>query len=92
MSKQFLNPIQSTVLALRHNGRKATEHADEDVSSLYEHLYGYDPIRVVSNRIDRRKPKADPKDSAAENPRLNIINPLTNYAVMEIASEETPNA
>ncbi len=77
--KQILHNMEPTIWALRKNG-----HKEEEVqSSLYEHLFGYDPIKVNGKEEAIRK-------GSAENPGLNIINPKTNFALVEIASDLPP--
>jgi hypothetical protein len=75
---------EPTIWALRKNPRAANEAAIGD-HSLYEHLFGYDPIRMItgvrSNQVEDSVP------TSAENPNLNILNAGTNFAVMEMASE-----
>ena len=82
---------EPTIWALRKNPRAQTVTASTDDPTLYEHLFGYDPISLL-----RRQSKADTADmdagaTSAENPNLNIINPETNYAVMELASDLEPD-
>lgn len=89
MGQSFELITEPTIWALRKNTRKAGDAAP----TLYEHLYGYDPIKVVRNTVD-----ATPEDEeavrkgSAENPGLNIIAPSTNFTVMELASDEPSNA
>jgi len=82
---QLLKSVEPTIWALRKKG-KAEENT---VPSLYEHLYGYDPIRVLSeSQAASTDAKETIRKGSAQNPNLNIINPATNYAAMEIASDE----
>lgn len=85
---QVFKSVEPTIWALRKNGIKQD---DQDEGSLYEHLYGYDPIRVLPvNRAP--DPKAHIRKGSAENPELNILAPKTNFIVMELASEDQSNA
>lgn len=80
---QLLKNVEPTIWALRKNS-KAEENA---IPSLYEHLYGYDPIRVMPvNKISDKKEAI--RKGSAENPNLNILNPGTNFMVRELASED----
>lgn len=84
MQKQpsgFPLPAEPTIWALRKKG--ILESEETSVPSLYEHLFGYDPIQLVV------KPETIRKGSA-ENPALNIINPQTNFTLVEIASDMKP--
>ena len=86
---QVFKTVEPTIWALRKNGVKQDE--EQDVGTLYEHLYGYDPIRVMPlNRIAGDKKNI--RKGSAENPELNIIAPQTNFIVMELASEDPSNA
>ena len=80
---QLLKSVEPTIWALRKNGRQKD---DESKGTLYEHLYGYDPIRVLRPDIANGQQETIHKGSA-ENPNLNILNAETNFAVMELASE-----
>lgn len=80
---QLLKSVEPTIWALRKNGRQKHDGAD---GTLYEHLYGYDPIRVLRPDAANGREEAIHKGSA-ENPNLNILNAETNFAVMELASE-----
>ncbi len=82
---QLLKSVEPTIWALRKKGK--TEQTV--VPSLYEHLYGYDPIKVI---LDNAPVETDPAPTSAENPKLNILNPATNFAAMEIASDEPSKA
>lgn len=76
---------EPTIWALRKNPRAVHEAAGDD-HSLYEHLFGYDPIRMITGG-----PAAeDAAPTSAENPNLNILNAGTNFAVVELASEMEP--
>jgi hypothetical protein len=82
---QLLKYTEPTIWALRKQGQKAEEAETEAQSTLYEHLMGYDPIRVV------RPPEAKQnfiRKSSAENPKLNILNPATNFALIDLSSSE----
>lgn len=91
-----LKPTQPTIWALRRNVRvqdnqpPSADIPETPVSAgtLYEHLFGYDPIRVLG---EHAAPK--PMDAAvtAENPKLNILNPQTGFLVREIASDDPVN-
>lgn len=79
---------EPTIWALRKNTRAAAISTPEE-HTLYEHLFGYDPISLV-----RRSPAETPDAAAtsAQNPKLNILNSGTNFAVMELASDLEPEA
>jgi hypothetical protein len=82
--------VEPTIWALRKNGLRV-EQNDSDISSLYEHLYGYDPIRLTSMPAKMQNSQEHSiRRGSAENPGLNIINPMTNFAVMEIAADLPP--
>ena len=81
---QLLKSVEPTIWALRKNAKKK----EDGISTLYEHLYGYDPIRVIVNP-ETDEPEQAIRKGSAENPHLNIINPETNFTVMELASEDT---
>jgi hypothetical protein len=81
---QVFKSVEPTIWALR---KKGVRQDDEAVGSLYEHLYGYDPIRVLPvNRVQDGKEHI--RKGSAENPELNIINPTTNFIAMQIASDD----
>ena len=82
---QLLKSVEPTIWALRKNTKKK-----DDPATLYEHLYGYDPIRVA--RPDQDGQEEAIRKGSAENPNLNIINPVTNFMVMELASEDDQKA
>lgn len=90
MANNVQKSTEPTIWALRRQGL-LDERASTHIPSLFEHLYGYDPIRVLG------KLSADPTErealnkGAATNPRLNIIDPETRFAVSEIASELPPD-
>lgn len=77
-------PPEPTIWALRKNPRAANEAAADD-HSLYEHLFGYDPIRMITGAAQNHMEDTAP--TSAENPNLNILNARTNFAVVELASE-----
>ena len=89
-----LKPTQPTIWALRRNVQASAQdnhvEAPEPTGSLYEHLFGYDPIRVL-NRYDAPRVEASAPVSA-DNPNLNILNSQTNFLVMELASEDVSKA
>lgn len=76
---------EPTIWALRKNPHNGNSPKGND-HSLYEHIFGYDPISLL------RSPDRPSEDKAgatsAANPQLNIINPETNFAVMELVSED----
>jgi len=78
---------EPTIWALRKNVAATRQDNVAPVErSLYEHIYGYEPIRVTrDNEETIRK-------GSAENPGLNIINPATNFVAVQIASEDLPKA
>ncbi len=81
---QLLKSVEPTIWALRKNAKKK----EDSISTLYEHLYGYDPIRVARPEVADEPEQAIRKGSA-ENPNLNILNSGTNFMVMELASEDS---
>ncbi len=86
----FRPSYEPTIWALRRNVRATKQNNTPQTTptdTLYEHLFGYDPIRVMKDR-ERFE---DIHKGSAENPQLNIINPVTNFTVMELASEEEPS-
>ncbi len=87
-----LRATEPTIWALRKN--TSNQNATKSPSgTLYEHLFGYDPIRLTPvgdmGRISTDNTDEIHKGSA-ENPQLNIINAKTNFAAMEIASDLPP--
>lgn len=83
--KQSLQTVEPTIWALRKHGVK--NHAEhEPAPTLHEHLFGYDPIKL------QHKPGTPEtvRRGSAENPALNIINPKTNFTLIEIASDLPP--
>lgn len=80
---QSLKYTEPTIWALRKNAVK--DEPVEQTGSLYEHLFGYDPIKV---QAPANKMEGKIRRGSAENPALNIINPATNFLVMEIVSED----
>lgn len=81
---QLLSP-EPTIWALRKNTRKEDEGRAES-GTLYEHIFGYDPIRINNANGDNDAIQK----GCSENPKLNLINPQTNFAVVEIASDLPP--
>lgn len=80
---------EPTIWALRKNVRGTKQN--NDPAALYEHIYGYDPIKVM--RGDEEKTtRENVRKGSAENPSLNIINPQTNFLVREIVSDDPSNA
>ena len=82
---KLLKSVEPTIWALRKNAKKKKD----DPATLYEHLYGYDPIRVI---IPQNEAEEAIHKGSAENPQLNILNPRTNFMVMELASDDTSKA
>lgn len=78
---------EPTIWALRRNPRAPETPAasNDQGGSLYQHLFGYDPIELLKKSSPDGEAMAQ---TSAENPKLNIINPETNFAVMEIVSEQ----
>lgn len=75
---------EPTIWALRKNPRAAnTDNAADH--SLYEHLFGYDPISLVRGR--QEPVEQDAGVTSAQNPNLNILNAETNFAVLELVSD-----
>ncbi len=85
---QSLKYTEPTIWALRKNAVK-DDVAEQQPGTLYEHLFGYDPIRV---QAPANKLEGKIRRGSAENPALNIINPQTNFLVMEMASENSEEA
>lgn len=89
MANSIQNSNEPTIWALRKQG--LLDERSTHIPSLFEHLYGYDPIRILG------KLSADPAErealskGAATNPRLNIIDAETRFAVAEIASDLPPD-
>lgn len=71
---------EPTIWALRKNTRQVREATD----SLYEHLYGYEPIRVPSQEAEEESVRK----GSAENPQLNILNSKTNFIVKALADND----
>lgn len=92
MVAQPLSPTQPTIWALRRNVRSVQDNQPSETpavsGSLYEHLFGYDPIRVLG--LHKDMPVHTDAAVTAENPKLNIINAQTNFALMEIAADLPP--
>jgi hypothetical protein len=79
---QSFEYTEPTIWALRKNTRRVKE----TTSSLYEHLLGYEPIET-DHEIEEDEEAI--RKGSAENPQLNILNPETNFIVMELSSEDT---
>lgn len=78
---------EPTIWALRKNSRThGNDEAADEAHTLYHHLFGYDPISLIRNKAKTD----DSSATSAENPKLNILNPRTNFAVLELASELPP--
>lgn len=91
---QMIEPAtQPTIWALRKNVRAYQDNNPQPASgnTLYEHLFGYDPIRLVGQPPLTAR-REEHTVVTAENPNLNIINPKTNFAVMEIAADLPPES
>ena len=91
MGQSFKMTTEPTIWALRKNTRKVQNDA---APTLYEHIYGYDPIQVVRNVVTDGSPEEEEavRKGSAENPGLNILAPATNFLVMELTSDEPSNA
>lgn len=87
-----IKSTQPTIWALRKNVRAHQDNNAPATSgdTLYEHLFGYDPIRLLGGQS--AAPALDATPVSAENPHLNIIHSQTNFLVMEMASEDPSNA
>ncbi len=72
------------------DNQKATKLPIETIGggTLYEHLFGYDPIRMMKKAPDE---EAVSKPSA-ENPRLNVLSAETNFALRDMVSDDPPDA
>ncbi len=69
---------EPTIWALR----KSTRQVRDATHSLYEHLYGYEPIRMPAGDEGEERVRR----GSAQNPQLNIINPQTNFAIRSLDS------
>lgn len=76
---------------LQDNRKDATKSPSDTTygGTLYEHLFGYDPISVSPAR---RADAPAPAPIGAENPQLNILAPKTNFIVRDLVSEDTDDA
>lgn len=84
-------PIEPTIWALRKQGL-IDERGSTTPPSLFEHLYGYDPIRILGHLpADPVARAAMSADAVTNSPRLHILNPETRLAVAEIASDLPPD-
>lgn len=87
MAYHMPKSVEPTIWALRKKG--LSERASR-MPSLFEHLYGYDPISILADL------PADPIEREAQsraipgNPHLAVINPETSFALAEIASDLPP--
>ncbi len=64
-------------------------------AAFYEHLFGYDPIRLLQQTManpNRRSTDIPASPNSAENPRLNVIAPETNFIVRDLVSEDGDDA
>lgn len=82
---QSFKYVEPTIWALRKNVRKVE---DEAVPTLHQHIYGYEPIRVSR----REETQENVRKGSAENPELNILNPVTSFMVVKLASEDASKA
>lgn len=89
---QAFKYTEPTIWALRkgarHDGADMIADEANNAPSLYEHIYGYDPIRIVRNRTENDKNRAAIQKGSAENPGLNILNPQTNFVVKAMTSDQ----
>ncbi len=76
---------EPTIWALRKN----TKQVRDATHSLYEHLYGYDPIRVPEHDAEEEE---SVRKGSAENPNLNILDSTTNFIAVQLASKEASKA
>ncbi len=85
-----IKPPQPTIWALRKNVRAYQDNAPPSTSAntLYEHLFGYDPIRLLGPAGAAMAVQPESSPVTADNPKLNIIHSRTNFLVMEMASDE----
>lgn len=83
-------PPQPTIWALRKNVRAHQDNTPASTSgnTLYEHLFGYDPIRLLGPAGAALATRPESSPVTADNPKLNIIHSQTNFLVMEMASDE----
>lgn len=88
---QNIKQTQPTIWALRKNVRAHQDNEPPAASgTLYEHLFGYDPIRLMGGQV--AAPATDTAPVSAENPNLNIIHSQTNFLVRELVSDDPSNA
>lgn len=72
------------------DNQKATKLPIETIGggTLYEHLFGYDPIRMMPSPLAENAIQQKP---SAENPRLNVLSAETNFALRDIVSDDPPD-
>lgn len=95
-----LKATEPTIWALRRNTSNQNEgqlqtglSRELSAATLYEHLFGYDPIRLLGLPASRatEAPSSASRETAATNPRLQILNPATSFTVSELASDLPPD-
>jgi hypothetical protein len=74
-------------LALRKKGLSERESL---TPSLFEHLYGYDPIRILADLPADPVARENRSRAVPGNPHIAVINPETSFALAEIASDLPP--
>lgn len=78
---------EPTLWALRKNAQKRKTAQYEGQDELYEHIFGYDPIKVaIRNFVSKKEQPAS--ETSARNPKLNILDSQTGFAVRALVSED----
>ncbi|HEU4839399.1 MAG TPA: hypothetical protein VFS88_08315 [Micavibrio sp.] len=85
--KQSFPYTEPTIWALRKNVRATKQ--DNTPATLYEHIYGYAPIKVLPGSEEI---KETVRKGSAENPSLHILNSQTGFLVREIVSDDPSKA
>lgn len=86
---QSIKPSEPTIWALRKPAPGNHNATLSPKGTLYEHLFGYDPIRVTSSSSSLAPKPEDIYKGSAGNPQLNIINPATNFLVKDLSSDQS---
>lgn len=81
----YLKPTEPTIWALRKPLRANDDTSPE--ATLYEHIFGYDPIRLPGTPTATEAHEEEIHKGSGENPHLNIINPATNFMVKNMTSD-----
>lgn len=88
MGQQMPKSLEPTIWALRKKG--VSERAAR-TPSLFEHLYGYDPIRILGDLPADPIAREMQNRAIPGNPHLTVIDPGTSFALAEIASDLPPD-